>query len=330
MLRLIRLVLGCLVLTTALTTAVTVRADDSCPARDVRVIGHRGTGTNGVSPGPPENTIASFLQGATEGATMVELDVQLDLDGVLYVMHDDTVDRTTDGTGCVASLTSAEMDALDADGESVPTLEAVLAAVDTDLNIEIKVTDDPSCPETDRLNLATELARVLAADPTPREILVSSFDLDQLLAVRGVDDTIRLAFLALDRSGFDTAITEELAAVHPIALGIRADDVERAHAAGVLVNPWTVNDEVDYRRVIATGVDGIITDEPDLMATTIEAICVEACLDAGPGDAGGLDGGVSDAGTDAGSGGGGGGCTTSGGSEASWVLLVIVALRRRR
>lgn len=304
-------------------------ADEPCPARDVRVIGHRGTGTNGASTDVPENTIASFVRAASEGATMVELDVQLNLDGVIYVMHDDTVDRTTDGTGCVAELTSAEMDALDADGESVPTLEAVLAAIETDLNVEIKVTDDPSCPETDRLNVATELARVLAADPTPRDILVSSFDLDQLLAIQGVDDAIPLAFLAVDPSGYDVAIEQELAAVHPIALGIRASDVDRAHEAGVLVNPWTVNDEVEIRRLIAAGVDGIITDEPDVMVTTIEAICIEACADAGPGDAGPLDAGMGDAGADAGSDGGGGGCATSAGRDASWLLLILLVGRRR-
>ena len=307
-----------------------------CPATDVRVIGHRGSGTN--SEGTlPENTIPSVIQAGVDGADMVEVDVQLSLDGSLYVIHDDTLDRTTNGTGCVADLTAAELDALSADGEAIPSLEALLAATPLPLNIEIKVNEEVSCPETDRLRLATELLRVLALDPTPREILITSFDLDQLFSVRGMDDTLPLGLLTTSRDDYDLAVAEGFAAINPLAAIVRAADVEAAHEAGLEVNPYTVNDELTMRRLIGFGVDGIITDHPARLVSTAEAVCAEACADEPTGMDGGMldggaDAGAGDAGTaDAGSSGSGGGCRVGGRSSSLlFGLMLVFALRRRR
>ena len=308
---------------------------DVCPATDVRVIGHRGSGTNSES-SLPENTIASVIQAGVDGADMVEIDVQLSLDGRLYVIHDDTVDRTTDGTGCVADLSASELDALSADGERVPTLEALLAATPLPLNIELKVNEEPSCPETDRFRLAAELLRVLALDPTPREVLITSFDLDQLFSVRGMDDSLPLGLLTTERGGFDTAIAERFDSINPLAAVVRAADVEAAHAAGLRVHPYTVNDEVTMRRLIGFGVDGIITDHPARLVAVQRAICAEACsddpdVDGGPEGDGGADAGAADAAADAGGSDGGGGCSSAGadGAGAAFALCALV-LRRRR
>lgn len=220
------------------------------------VIGHRGSGANAESE-LPENTIASVLRAVTEGATMVEIDVQLSADGLAYVMHDDTVDRTTDGTGCVRSLSAAQLDALRADGEPVPTLAALLDATTVALNVELKSNEDARCPATDRTALASAVVDALDA----REVIVSSFDLELLLRVRAISD-VPLAFLSSRRAGFEVAIERGFAAVHPRFDRVTAQDVERAHAAGLRVHPWTVNDVATMRRLIAMGVDGIVTDHP--------------------------------------------------------------------
>lgn len=222
----------------------------------MRVIGHRGSGANAESD-LPENTIASVLRAVAEGACMVEIDVQLSADGVVYVMHDDTVDRTTDGIGCVRRLSAAELDSLRADGEPVPTLAALLEATSMALNVELKSNEDARCPATDRVALAAAVVAVLDA----RELIVSSFDLELLLRVRAISG-VPLAFLSSKREGFDVAIEQGFAAVHPRFDRVTAEDVERAHLAGLRVNPWTVNDVATMRRLIAMGVDGIVTDHP--------------------------------------------------------------------
>lgn len=297
------------------------RAQCTCPGEDTEVIGHRGTGGDRDDNPFPENTIASFLQAAAEGATMVELDVQLDQDGRLVAMHDDTVDRTTDGSGCVASLSQSAIEALSARGEPVPTLIEVFEAVDLALNIEIKVSDEDGCPATDKPMLAMELARVIALYPG-RRVVVSSFDLDQLLAVRAVDDSIRLAFLFTNPDGFATARAEGMDA-HPLVIAATAAEVAAHHEAGLAVRPYTVNDRSNMRRMLGFGVDGIVTDTPDLLVTVKADFCATYCdePDAGVG---------ADAGSDAESD-GSGGCTAGGSPKglAGFALLGLAAIRRR-
>lgn len=297
-----------------------------CPGEDTVVIGHRGTGGD-VDGNPfPENTLASFQEAVREGATMVELDVQLSQDGVLVVMHDDTVDRTTDGSGCVAELDAAALGMLRAGGEPVPTLEEVFAAVDVDLNVEIKVADEGGrCPGTDRTALAAELARVLGAHAGERAIVVSSFDLAQLQAVREADPEVRLALLFIARGDFATAAAEGMDA-HPFVLSAQRAEVEAHRAAGLAVRPYTVNDAATMERLLRLDVDGIVTDEPALLVETKARVCeAHVCaMDAGPDAGAGADGGSSD------TGGGSGGCAAAGGagSGALVVWLVLLCIRR--
>ncbi len=294
--------------------ATPARAQCECPAMDIEAVGHRGTGVDSDDNAFPENTIPSFLEAVREGATMVELDVQHSTDAELIVIHDETVDRTTDGTGCVADLTLAELQALDAKGARLPTLSQVFAALDVAINVEIKVHDGDGCPATDRARLGADVAAAVAADGGSRELLVSSFDLDQLLEVRAADDTVKLALLIFGGDGFDVAIDQGFAAVNPLAVGTRPGDVERAQAAGLEVNPWTVNDVLTMHRLAGMGVDRIITDEPGRVPEAMRSYCEAlVCGDAGPGAG---DGGVdsaTDASPDAGGAevSGGGGCSVA-------------------
>jgi len=279
-------------------TAASADAQCECEAERITSVGHRGTGVDEDANPFSENTVPSFEQAVVEGAAMVELDVQHTADGALIVIHDDTVDRTTDGTGCVADLTLAELQALDADGSTLPTLEEVFAAVEVGINVEIKVNESDTCPATDRPRLAADVVGVIAGDPTGREVIVSSFDLDQLLAIRAVDPTVKLAYLTLSTDELDVAIEQGFFAVHPLALSILPADVARARGAGLEVNPWTVNDLPTMRRLASMGVDRIITDAPELVPEAIVAYCeslvcddagVDAAADGGPD--GGEDGG---------------------------------------
>lgn len=325
-----------------LAPATLSEAQCDCPAEAIEAVGHRGTGTNRGDNAFAENTLPSFLQGVLEGATMVELDVQHSSDGAVVVMHDDTVNRTTSGEGCVAELTLAEIQALDAGGERVPTLQEVFDAVRVGINIEIKVNDDASCPMTDKPRLAADVAALIAADGGGRRVLVSSFDLEQLLALQAVDDTVPLAYLTTGIDGFDVAIDNLFAAVHPLQVSVRRPDVDRAHAAGLEVNPWTVNDELTIRRLAGMGVDRIITDDPAIVLETIAAYCASLVCDDGGVDAGpdtGPDAADPDAGADATSddaGASSGGCALARGSTSAATFAALAGVfalllhRRRR
>jgi glycerophosphoryl diester phosphodiesterase len=235
-------------------------AQCDCPAETVRIIGHRGAGSDDASEAFPENTVESARQAFTEGADMVEVDVQLTADGEVVLMHDDTVDRTTDGTGCVSALTAAEIAALDADGVPVPTLEGFLAAVDGDVNVEIKLHEGDACPAQDPDALADAVVATLRAATGDREVLVSSFDLDVLRRVRSAAPSIPIGYLSSSAADVDVAAAEGFEAIHLLSAVANVRTVRRAHDAGLAVNVWTVDGEDDVRGVLDVGVDGVITD----------------------------------------------------------------------
>ncbi|MBI4955885.1 MAG: glycerophosphodiester phosphodiesterase [Myxococcales bacterium] len=206
------------------------RADCSCREAAVVVMGHRGTGTNGPANPWPENTLPSFEQGVAEGADWIELDVQHSADGALVVLHDETVDRTTDGTGCAGALGQAALAALDAaagtplagTGVTIPTLDEVLAAVDVGVNIEIKIESGGSCPASDRTLLAADVVAAIHADAKSRPLLVSSFDADVLTLVKALDASVPVGLLGVDPADLTVATSRGFDALHPFYLAVDA------------------------------------------------------------------------------------------------------------
>lgn len=302
----------------------------ACPAYRVVNCGHRGTGTNAEENPFPENTIASAQQAEHEGAAMIEIDVLHAADGVVVVMHDDTVDRTTDGTGCSGDLTVAQLGELDAaqgtmmegQGVKVPTLAELLAAVDVDVNVEIKVTSDAACPATDKERLATDVLAAIAADDKAREVRICSFDVEVLRAVKRADPSRHVSLNALARGALAQVVEEGFDGLQLINASVNEDVVQEAHEAGVDVITWTENDPTRMEQLIALGVDMIITDEPDLMSSTQSATCdgVTWVCDDTPGATGEA-----------------GGCATSpgpagdvGGLASLWLLATAAVGRRRR
>ncbi len=278
------------------------------------VAGHRGTGVNADGNAFPENTIPSFEQAELEGATSIELDVLQAADGRLVVLHDDTVDRTTDGLGCAGDMGVAELKGLDAavgtplesTGVEIPTLAESLAAISVAVNVEIKVNDGGGCPATDRAAVADAVVMAIAADSKDREVIVSSFDLEvlELVKQRDSDQWAGLISLLPD----DAAVASEagLDALHLFSLLIH--DAEAAAAVQDLtlaLAVWTENDPERIEVLANAGVDMIITDEPDMVARVLDELDVPAT----------------------------GGCSLrgSGSPSPSWLLaFVLVLIRRRR
>lgn len=230
----------------------------------------------------PENTLAAFDAGLAAGADGIELDVRLSLDGEPVLMHDPTLDRTTDGAGPVDARTAADLARLDAGyrferdgafpfrgrGHGVPPLNAALARyVDASIIIELKSADP-------RLARAV-VAEIQAAGARDR-ITVGSFQKGALDAIRALDPSLRTgADMDEVRSGMNAAPGGGVGAkpvfgafqVPEVYAGTRIvtpEFVARAHDAGVSVIVWTVNREDDMQRLLGWGVDGLITDRPDL------------------------------------------------------------------
>lgn len=257
----------------------------ACAADKVVNSGHRGTGTNSSLNPFPENTIESIKQAFAEGAEMSELDVVHSKDGVLVVIHDDTVNRTTNGTGCVGDLTVAELQGLDAavgtslagTGVKIPTLTELLAAVDGGLNIEIKLQDNAKCPVSDIPKMAADVVAAIQGDTKSRRLIVSSFNGDVLSEVKKLDAAIPAGLLTISADDYDKATARGLDALNIQALGASAASIAAIHNKGLDANVWTVNDENMLRNMIDFGVDMVITDEPDLLAKVKTEYCAQAC-----------------------------------------------------
>lgn len=229
-------------------------------ADPTRIIAHRG-----ASQEAPENTLAAFELALEQGADCVELDCQLTRDGHVVVMHDNTVNRTTNGAGKVRAMSLAEIKALDAGswfhprfaGERVPTLAEALRLLRgrCTINIEIKSLKAP------QPGIEEKIVDLLRSSGVPLEtVIISSFNHAHFPRFRTIAPSLRLAAL------FQTtpANLHELDVdfLHPSFEAVTPDLMQTAKAAGRKVNAWTVDAEEEWCRLLALGVDGIITNAP--------------------------------------------------------------------
>lgn len=235
----------------------------------------------GASGHAPQNTLAAFLLAAEMGADGIELDVHLTQDGEVVVIHDDTIDATTDGHGRVGDLSLAELQAFDAGssfdasfaGESIPTLQQVFDAVGHRLlvNVEIKAEAGPR-PSY----LEAEVVRLIEDNQMTGRVIISSFAPASLRRVRRLNPRLPLGFLyAPPEPAFLPRLLSLLGtpyqALHPYYRLVDARYVAQARRRGLRVNVWTVNEADDMRRMRELGVDGIITNYPDRLQDVLSA-----------------------------------------------------------
>lgn len=228
----------------------------------------------GASALAPENTLAAFALAAAVGADGLELDIHLSHDGFPVVLHDDTLDRTTDGDGPVERWRLEDLQELDAGswfsadyaGETLPTLLEVLAMFAGHLRLNLEVKDA-------RAGLAVlDLLR----DFPEADVLVSSFDRELLKVLRRAAPELPLAVL-LDRDDWHRALAlaVELGAVafHPRADLVNRPMLTACRAAGLVVNVWTVDAPDAVRRLVRLGVDGLFANDPE----RVMALCAQRC-----------------------------------------------------
>jgi glycerophosphoryl diester phosphodiesterase len=232
------------------------------------VVAHRGDKAYA-----PENTLSAFKQAAEKGADAVEFDVKLSGDGQVIVLHDQTVDRTTNGTGNIAKISLEALRRLDANvqfpdqfpGEKIPTLSDVFEAVGTRIYMNIELTNY-STP-TDKLVL--KVAELVKKHGMQTRVLFSSFIANNLKKAHSLLPEVPRALLTLPGFmgfwGRSFGWRGDCSALNPYLTDVDSGLVERIHAAKRRVNAWTVTSDADIRRMIGLGVDGIITDDPALV-----------------------------------------------------------------
>lgn len=217
------------------------------------ILAHRG-----ASRVAPENTLEAFVQAARVGADGVELDVRRSADGALVVHHD----AELPGRGPIASLVAAELPS------SVPGLDAALDACgDLLVNIELKAL--PGEPDFDpTYGLGRMVARLVAGRGRAGRVVVSSFDLSALDATLAAEPALVTGWLTPSwydqTSALETVIAHGHRALHPHHEAVTPALVAAAHAAGIAVATWTVDDPDRIRQLVAAGVDAIITNVPDV------------------------------------------------------------------
>jgi glycerophosphoryl diester phosphodiesterase len=219
-----------------------------------KVIAHRG-----ASAYEPENTIRAIARAISLGADMVEVDVHLTKDGQLVVIHDAEVDRTTNGKGAVRETLFEVIRKLDAGmGEKVPTLREVLELSRDRIDVMIEVKG---------VGIEGMLVELLQAESAVRQVIVTSFMTDAINKVKELDSRIQtgLIFSWKIRNVVKRAIDLKASCMVPQYELVTPEIVDELHTHKVSVFPWTVDSRSEAEKLAKIGVDGIITDKPDLM-----------------------------------------------------------------
>ena len=232
------------------------------------IFAHRGSSLEA-----PENTLAAFQLAVDQGAHGIELDAQLTADGQVVVIHDHSVDRTTNGTGLVAELSLEEIKTLDAGShlnesfrnETIPTLDEVFENFGKQILINVELKND-TAPFN---KLAEKVAQVVSKHKLESQLLFSSFNPFALrsikhhlpdsycgqLTIPGIYGSI-LSYL--DR------IVVKCEALHPASKAVTSELIQEQHEAGKRIHAYTVNHPMEMLKLFKLGIDGIFTDNPKL------------------------------------------------------------------
>jgi glycerophosphoryl diester phosphodiesterase len=249
-----------------------------------RVFGHRG-----ASGTVPENTVPAFAAALDGGATLLELDVHATRDGTVVVVHDETLDRTTDATGPVRDRTLADLDRVDAGyrftdvrgehpfrarGIRIPTLAAVLEAFpDVPLNVEIKQREP---------DIVANVLELIETHGAVERVLLAAGEDDIMARIRAAAPPTLVGYSLREVADFYARCQDgRFDGYQPPGFALqvphRHEDieivtpafVEHAHALGIEVHVWTINDEAEMTELLDLGVDGLMSDYPARLAAVV-------------------------------------------------------------
>lgn len=240
--------------------------------KKVRVIAHRG-----FSGRYPENTVTAFQKAAGIGADEIEFDVKLTADGEIVILHDETVDRTTNGTGKVSGMKLADIKKLDAGiksgeqfkGSVIPTLKETLEGIPE--NVELNIHAHASSPE-----LITETLQTLMEHGRIKNSYLA-INSELIPAAREICPGIRTCNMTRqgDKAGYIEETQKwgcERLQFYTPAYELTEDLVKKAHACGIFVNVFFADTEEAMEKYIGFGVDAILTNYPDILISLMKRI----------------------------------------------------------
>lgn len=233
----------------------------------LEIVGHRGAMAYA-----PENTLSSFRKALELGATMVEFDLRLSADRRIVVMHDDDVQRTTNGQGKLGQLTYSEIQALDAGGwfspefagEKVPSLTDVLTCIKGKAGAMIEIKDEPGWSVDENLMMIIDQIKQL---DMLDQVEVISFNHAIVARIKMLEPSLQTGILYVHAPPRPWKIAREIGAevVHPCpprGVPLTDEEIQSAQAHGMKVVA-TTNDRDEMKRFVAAGVDAICSDYPD-------------------------------------------------------------------
>ena len=232
------------------------------------IVAHRGHSSH-----YPENTLAAFRAAIAAGAHMVELDVTLSQDRQPVVIHDKSVDRTTDGSGPVQTHTVAQLSRLDAGSwfdpqfseEKIPTLEQVLDALKGSIRVNIEIKPEAFEAHAPKDAVERQVWALVQEKGMQDDVLVSSFEWQLLERLRQLDSGVALGLLSdmpADASLFHWYRRVQGFSWHPDYRVLTASQVKTLQNMGARVFPYAVDGRIDIPGMLALEVDGLILDDP--------------------------------------------------------------------
>lgn len=237
--------------------------------RQVDNVAHRG-----ASGYAPENTIAAFDKAVEMKADYIEIDVQRSRDGELVIIHDTTVDRTTDGTGKVKDLTFEQLRTFDAGsfkgeqfkGEKIPTLDEILDRYHGKIGILIELKAPELYPGIEE-SVAQELKERNLDRPQNEKIIIQSFNFESMKKMDSLLPKVPIGVLTSSKSHATEQALKEFSAYaeyfNPSYGIVTADLVNQVHSLGMKISSWTVRNQEAANFLLSMDVDAIITDYPD-------------------------------------------------------------------
>jgi glycerophosphoryl diester phosphodiesterase len=222
--------------------------------RSYRIVAHRG-----ASAYEPENTIRAIRRAIEFAADMVEIDVQSTRDDHLVIIHDAEVERTTNGKGSVKELTLAAIRRLDAGkGEKIPTMQEVLEAAKDKIGVMIEVKS---------VGIEKRLLELIRSEEMSEQVIVTSFMTDVVRNIRKLDSKLSTGqiFSWKIPNLAKRAVELRTTVMVPAFDLVNRRMVQELHEVSVPIYTWTVDNRRIAERLIELGVDGIVTNKPDLM-----------------------------------------------------------------
>lgn len=244
------------------------------PNTKIAIIAHRG-----ASGSAPENTIAAIQLALKMEADMIEIDVHLSKDGIPVIIHDETLNRTTNGKGEVKNFNVEDLKKLDAGkwfsdkyiGEKIPTLEEVITLIKGKCILLIEIKHGSSIYP----NIEKTVLEIIHDKKAEKECIIQSFECEVLDNLRKLNCPVEIQKLVTGNVPFlplhiDSKLKfgsiyqyQKVSAINPNFKFVNTNAVNKIHASGKKIFTWTVNEEQEMKRMIEYGVDGIITNFPE-------------------------------------------------------------------